>query len=158
MTPGWPARSLALRRHDILHGADPAGMGEIEHDPERILVFGLVIGVRARRLSYSCGLGTAREIFAAGFDHFLFGLVEIIDPHAEMVDSDRFVPLLLEQRHVHHAIRDIKTAPGLARNLHVESILEEPGGFFRIGNDERDVAKLGHDVFPYWCLGMVNNS
>src|SRR5262249_44177105 len=36
-----------LRGQHVLHGADPAGVGEVEYDAERILVLGLVVGVRS---------------------------------------------------------------------------------------------------------------
>src|SRR6516164_5720418 len=137
----------------VLHCADPAGMGEVENDAERVLVFGLVIGVPVGGLPGRRRFGTSGEITAARLHHLLFGLVEVIDPHAEMIDADRLVALLFEQRDVHRAVGNVKAAPGLARNFHVESLFEELGGFFRIGNDERDVAKLGHDLFPCWCLG-----
>src|SRR5262249_26477387 len=37
-------------------------------------------------------------------------------------------------------------------DLHVEGLLEELGGLLRVGNDERDVAKLGHDAVSF-CHG-----
>src|SRR5262245_55748620 len=71
-----PGTRSALRHH-VLYRADPAGMGEVEHNAERVLVLGLIIGLRRGR--------TAGEIAAARIDHLLLGFIEIIDPHAEMI-------------------------------------------------------------------------
>src|SRR5262245_28217176 len=138
-----PAIPSILRRRHVLHGTDPPGVGEVEHDAERILVLGLVIGMRG--LPGLGGLGPAGQILATGADDLLLGLVEIVHPHAEMIDADLLVALLLEQRDVDGAVGDVEPAPGLAGHFHVEGFLEELGGLFRIGNDERDVAKLGHE-------------
>src|SRR6266511_874792 len=128
-----------LRGHHVLHGADPAGMGEVEHDAERIPVFGLVVGVRAGARSRR--LRPAGKILAARAHDLLLRFVEIVHPHPEVVDADLLVPFLLEQRDVDGAVVDVEPAPGLARHLDVEGVLEKLGGLFRIGNDERDVAK-----------------
>src|SRR5438105_2909377 len=45
-------------RHHFLGGADPAGVGEVEHDAERVLVLGLVVRLFRGR--------AAVEIFPAG--------------------------------------------------------------------------------------------
>src|SRR5262245_2761005 len=135
-----------LRGHHVLHGADPAGVGEVEHDAERILVLGLVVGVRAGARSRR--LRPAGQILAARAHDLLLRFVEIIHPHSEVVDADLLVPFLLEQRDVDGAVGDIEPTPGLARHFHVEGVLEKLGGLFGIGNDERDVAKLGHDLCP----------
>src|SRR5262249_59521800 len=43
---GWLAVPASiLRRRHVLHGTDPTGVGEVEHDAEWILVFRLIIGV-----------------------------------------------------------------------------------------------------------------
>src|SRR5262249_42230694 len=100
--------------------------------------------VRVRGVTGGRRLRAAGEILAAGVDHLLLGLVEIVHPHAEMVDADLLVALLLEQRDVDGAVGDVEPAPGLARDLHVEGLLEELGGLLRVRNDQRDMAKLGH--------------
>src|SRR6478672_13634338 len=74
-------------RHDILGGADPALVGEIEDDAGRVLVLRLVVGVLGRRAAF--------EIFAAGIEHLLLRRVEVIDPHSKMVESGLFMRLLL---------------------------------------------------------------
>src|SRR5207253_2648626 len=74
--PTMITRSELIFGHHVLHGADPAGMSEVEHDAERILVLGLVIGLRGGR--------TAIEVGAAGLHHLLLGFVEIVHPHPEM--------------------------------------------------------------------------
>src|SRR5919197_1590736 len=139
------ARSI-LRGDHVLHRPDPAGVGEIEHDAERILVFGLVI--RVRRVARLSRLRSAGEILSAGAHELLLGFVEIIHPHAEMIDSDRLVAFLSEQRGIDGPVGDIEATAGLSCHFHVEGFLEKLGGFFRIGNNERDVAKLGHDLCP----------
>src|SRR5262245_48696065 len=154
----WPDHFSILRWRHVLHRADPAGVGEVEHDAERILVLGFVIGVRVGGGAWGFGLRPAGEILAAGIDHLLLGLVEIIHPHAEVIDADLLVPFLLEQRDVDGAVGDVEPAPRPARHLHIEGLLEELGGLFRIGNDERDVAKLGHDLCPCWQIGMKQDS
>src|SRR6516162_1337588 len=135
-----------LRGHHVLHGADPAGVGEVEHDAERILVLGLVVGVRSGARSRR--LRPAGKILATRAHDLLLRFVEVVHPHPEVVDADLLVPFLLEQRDVDGAVGDVEPTPGLARHFHVEGVLEKLGGLFRIGNDERDVAKLGHDLCP----------
>src|ERR1700730_161313 len=135
-----------LRGHHVLHGADPAGVGEVEHDAERILVLGLVVGVRGG--ARSCRLRPASKILSARTHDLLLRLVEIVHPHPEVINADLLVPFLLEQRDVDGAVGDVESTAGLARHFHIERILEKLGGLFRIGNDERDVAKLGHDLCP----------
>src|SRR5215475_7575017 len=137
---------LPLRGHDVLHGADPASVGEVEHDAERILVLGLVVGVRGGARSRR--LWPAGEILAARAHDLLLRFVEIVHPHTEVVDADLLVAFLLEQRDVDGTVGDVEAAPSLTRHFHVEGVLEKLGGLFRIGNDERDVAKLGHDLCP----------
>src|SRR6516164_5083208 len=70
-----------LRGHDVLHGADPASVGEVEHDAERILVLGLVVGVRGGARSRR--LRPAGEILAARAHDLLLRFVEIVYPHPE---------------------------------------------------------------------------
>src|SRR5216684_1615038 len=124
-------------RHHVLDGAGPAGVGQVEHDAERILVLRLVERVRRGR--------PARQIGAARVDHFLLGGVEVVHPHAIVIDADLLLlALLLEERDVHHAVRHIDAAPRGAGALHVEGLLEELRGLFRIGNDDGEVAKLCH--------------
>src|SRR6516164_6088754 len=135
-----------LRGHHVLHGADPAGVGEVEHDAERIPVLGLVVGVRGGARSRR--LRPAGKILATRAHDLLLRFVEVVHPHPEVVDADLLVPFLLEQRDVDGAVGDVEPTPGLARHFHVEGVLEKLGGLFRIGNDERDVAKLGHDLCP----------
>src|ERR1700730_9809591 len=77
-------------------------MGEVEHDAERVLVFGLVIRLRAGR--------PAGEIGSAGVDYLLLRRVEVVHPHAEMIDADLLVAFLLEQRDVHDPIGHIRAA------------------------------------------------
>src|SRR5262249_51787563 len=60
--------------HRVLHRTDPAGVGEVEHDTERVLILGLVIGLRRGR--------SAREVGTARFHHLLLGVVEVVNPHA----------------------------------------------------------------------------
>ena len=70
-----------------------------------------------------------------------------------------FSSRLLQQRDVDGAVGHVDPAPGAAGDLHVERLLEELRGLLGIGNDERDVAKLGHDVFLLGCAnGMPDNS
>src|SRR5262249_6283765 len=112
-----------LRGHHVLHGADPAGVGEVEHDTERILVLGLGVGVRGGARSRR--LRPAGKILAARAHDLLLRFVEIVHPHPEVVDADLLVPFLLEQRDVDGAVGDVEPTPGLARHLHVEGVLEK---------------------------------
>src|SRR5262249_7136751 len=70
-------RDRGVGRHDFLHGADPARVGEIEHDAVGVLIFDLVIGVRIV-------VDAAHVMGAAGGHHFLGRFVKIVHPHAEM--------------------------------------------------------------------------
>src|SRR5689334_878069 len=137
-----PAIAALRLRHHVLDGAGPARVGEVEHDAERVLVLRLVERVGRGR--------PARQIGAASVDHLLLGRVEVVDPHAEMVDTDLLLlGLLLEQRHVDGAVRHVDAAPRGAGALHVERLLEEFRRRLGIGDDECDVAKLGHGgAFP----------
>src|SRR4029450_9520532 len=65
-----------LRGHDVLHGADPASVGQVEDDAERILGLGLVIGVRGGARSRR--LGPAGKILAARAHDLLLRFVEIV--------------------------------------------------------------------------------
>src|SRR4051812_42854127 len=123
-------------RHDILGGADPALVGEIEDDAGRILVFRLVVGVLGGRPAF--------QIFAAGIEHLLLRRVEVINPHAKMVESGLLVRLLLEQGDVDHAVGQIDAAPRGAGALEIERLFEEFCRRFRVGDDQRNVAHLGH--------------
>src|SRR4051812_17181376 len=98
----WIVRSGL--RHYILGGADPALVGEIEDDPERVLIFCLVEGILRG--------GAAFEIGAASIYDLLLCCIEVVDPHAEMIEADLFVPLLLKQRDIDHAIGEIDAAAG----------------------------------------------
>src|ERR1700745_2299403 len=68
-----------LRGHHVLHGADPARVGEGEYDAERIPVLGLVVGVRSGARSRR--LRPAGKILSARPHHLLLRLVELIHPH-----------------------------------------------------------------------------
>src|SRR5215208_1650771 len=54
-------------RHHVLGGADPAFVREVEDDPGRVLVLGLIVGVFGGR--------TAFEIATAGVEYLLLRLV-----------------------------------------------------------------------------------
>src|SRR5581483_672912 len=69
-----------LRRHHVLHSASPAGVGEIEYEAGWRLVLRLIVGLWRSRAS--------GEIFAAGVHHFFLSLIEIVDPHAEVVEAE----------------------------------------------------------------------
>src|SRR5262245_47539019 len=64
----------------FLDGAAPAGMGEVENNPVGILVFHLIESIRIVIL-------TAHKVGAARLLDLLGGLVEIVDPHAEVDES-----------------------------------------------------------------------
>jgi hypothetical protein len=61
-----------------------------------------------------------------------------------VIEAELFIALLLEQRNVQDAIRHVDAAPGRARALHVERLLEELRRGFRIIDDNGDMAELGH--------------
>src|ERR1700674_239887 len=65
---------------DILGGAGPAVVREVEHDPVGVPVFGLVERIRRCR--------PPRQIGAAGIHDLLFGRVEVVDPDAEMIEAE----------------------------------------------------------------------
>src|SRR4051794_32625830 len=65
-------------RHHVLGGADPALVGEVEDDTERIFILGLIERIRRGR--------AACEIGAASIRHLLLRGVEIVHPHAEMIE------------------------------------------------------------------------
>ena len=93
--------------------------------------------------------------YLAGFRDLLFRFVEIVDPHAEVIEAFLLVALGLQQRDVHHAVRHIDAAPRGAGPRHAERVLEEFGGRFRIGDDDRDVAKAcGHGRAPDDFFGV----
>src|SRR5260370_7700044 len=77
-------------------------MGEVEQSAERVLAFGLVIRLRRGR--------SAGEIGSAGVDYLLLRRVEVVHPHAEMIDADLLVAFLLEQRDVHDPVGHIHPA------------------------------------------------
>src|SRR5215472_3021051 len=68
---------LGLGGDDFFHRAAPAVVCQIEDDAVRVLVLDLVEGVRI-------ALGSAGKMHAAGVGHLLRGLLEVVDPHAEM--------------------------------------------------------------------------
>src|SRR5690242_301584 len=100
------AAALSLR-DDVLHRTGPALVGQVEHEAGRRLVLRLVEGVRRGR--------AAGKIFAAGVDHLLFGFIEIVDPHAEVIEAELLVAFFLQQRDVEDAVRHIDAASGGAR-------------------------------------------
>src|SRR5262249_51534692 len=107
-----------LRGHHVLHGADPAGVGEVEYDAERILVLGL--GGGARGAAGTRRRGPAGKILPARPHPLLLRFVEILTPHPEVVDAALLAPSLLDQRDVDGAAGAVEPAPGLARHFHVE--------------------------------------
>ena len=134
--------------YDFLHRAAPAVVRQVEDDAVRVLVFDLVEGVRIV-------VGLAGEIGGAGVGRLLGGLVEIVDPHAEMHEAmialveARNVALVFQQRHVDGAVGHIAADAGLADALHAESFLEELCGLVGIGNRQRNVTKpCSHGSLP----------
>src|SRR5262245_38924495 len=107
----------ALRLDHVLGGADPALVGEVEHDPQRIAIFRLVVGVRRRGLAF--------EVGAAGVEHLFLRGVEVVDPHAEVVEADLLVRLLLEKRDIDRAVGEIDATPRGTGALEVKGLLEE---------------------------------
>src|SRR5215211_7018234 len=130
-------------RYDILSGADPAFVGEVEDDASRVLVLGLVVGVFGGR--------TAFEIAPAGVEYLLLRLVQVINPHSKMVEARLLVWLLLEQRDVDHAVGEINAAARGSGTLQIERLFKEFRRRFRVRNDQRDVTHLGH-VTPSCAL------
>src|SRR6266849_1935663 len=133
----YSSRQLRLRHH-ILGRARPAGVGEIEHDAVGILVFRFI--KRIWRGRSPCEVGAAR------IDDLLFGGIEVIDPHAEMVKTKLLVlVLLLEQRDIDDAVRQINAAARRAGAFQSERFLVEFRGFLSIRNDDGDMANSGHE-------------
>src|SRR5918993_1682445 len=64
-------------RNDVLHGAGPTLVGEVEHDAGRILVFRLVERIGRGR--------PAGEIGSAGVDHLFLRFIQVVHPHAEVI-------------------------------------------------------------------------
>src|SRR5580700_10503679 len=85
--PPWAALGF---RHHILGGAGPAVVGEVEHHAVGIAVLRLVERIRRG--------GPAREVGAARIHDLLFGRIEIVDPHAEMVEAELLVLMLLGEQ------------------------------------------------------------
>src|SRR5580704_10986006 len=77
---------LRLRRH-FLGGAGPAVMGQVKHHAVGVAKFCLVERIRRGR--------PARKIGAAGLRDLLLRFVEIIDPHAEVIEARLLVALVL---------------------------------------------------------------
>ena len=65
---------------------------------------------------------------------------------------------LLEQRDIEDAIRHVDATPRLAGALHVERLLEEFCGGFRVFDDDGDVPQLGHGGFPFAVCSMMNGT
>src|SRR5262245_38497626 len=128
-------------RHDVLGGADPAIVRQVEDDAERIAILRLIIGVRRARPAFKIG--------PARVDHLLLRRIEIVDPHPEVIEPDLLVPLLLEEGDVDGPVRQVEPPPRLAGPLEIEGGLEEFRGLFRVGHDQRDVAHLGHSICPF---------
>src|SRR5215216_6911496 len=138
-------------RHHVLDGSRPALVGQIEHDADRVLVLCLVVGVRRCRSAFQIG--------AAGVDYLLLGLVEIVDPHAEVIEAELLVVALpLEQRHVDGAIRHVEAAARGPGALHVEGVFEKLRRLLRIVDDDGDVAQLGHGALLNSFLAAVANA
>src|SRR5215467_15644707 len=108
-------------RHNFLHGAHPARMGEVEDDAVGVLIFDLVIGVWIV-------VGAAHVIGAAGSHDLLCRLVEIVDPHAEMNEAiiaggkTRHFAGELKQGDVDSAVGHVKSDAGAAGNRHAERL------------------------------------
>src|SRR5579862_5074564 len=144
-----------FRRHflgfggdDFFHRTAPAVVRQVEDDAVRVLVFDLVEGVRIV-------LRPAAEISGAGVSRLLGGLVEIVDPHAEMNQAmialveARDVAVVFQERHIDGAVGDVAADAGFADALHAEGFLEELCGLVRIGNGQRDVTKpCSHGSLP----------
>src|SRR5580704_16242345 len=81
---------LGLGGHDFFHRAAPAVVRQVEDDAVRVLVLDLVEGVRIVG-------GLAGEMGGASVGRLLGGLVEIVDPHAEMHQA---VIALVEARNI----------------------------------------------------------
>ena len=126
-------------------------MGDVENDPVRILVFHLVEGIRVVIL-------TAHEIGAARLLDLLGGLVEIVDPHAEVNEPvvrlagghPGYVAGKLQQGDVHRAVAHIESEAGLAGTLHPERLLEKLSRLFRIRNRNCDVTQASNHVNLLW--------
>src|ERR1044071_2009002 len=76
-----------LHRLDLFDRALPAAFGDVEHDAFRRLVFYFVVDVRACLLA-------AGDIAAARVGDLLGALVEVVDPHAEMDETERVLLVL----------------------------------------------------------------
>src|ERR1700730_10541840 len=132
----------SLGRHNFLHGADPARMGEVEDDAVGVLVFHLIIGVRIV-------VGAAHVVRAAGSHHLLGRCVEIVNPHAEMneaIMAERKTGHFagkLQQRHIDGAVGHVKPDAGAPGNRHAERLLKEFRGLFGVRNRDGDVTKTG---------------
>src|SRR5580692_4354634 len=139
---------LGFGRDDFLHCAAPAVVRQVEDDAVRVLVFDLVEGVRIV-------LRPATEISGACVSRLLCGLVEVVDPHAEMNEAmialveARNVAVVFQERHIDGAVGDVAADAGLADALHAEGFLEELCGLVGIGNRQRDVTKpSSHGSLP----------
>src|SRR5919109_3207384 len=110
----------------FLDGAAPARMGEVENNSVRILVFHLVESIRVVILP-------AHEVGAARLLDLLGGLVEIVDPHAEMNEPvirlagrhSGYIAGKLQQGDVHRAVTHIEPDTGLAGAFHPKRLLEK---------------------------------
>jgi hypothetical protein len=126
-------------------------MGDVEDDPIRILVFHLIESIRVVIL-------TAHEIGAARLLDLLCGLVEIVDPHAEVDEPvvrlagrhSGDVAGKLQQGDVHCAVAHIESEAGLAGAFHPERLLEKLSRLFRIRNRNCDVTQASNHVNLLW--------
>src|SRR5919197_4067572 len=135
----------------FLDGAAPARMGEVENNSVRILVFHLVEGIRVVILPAHKG-GAARLLDLLG------GLVEIVDPHAEV--DEPVVGLTgrhpgdvagkLQQGDVHRTVAHIEADTGLAGAFHPKRLLEKLSRLFRIRNRNCDVTRTSNHVNHLW--------
>src|SRR5438105_5959840 len=121
---------------DLLHRAHPAIVGDIEDDAVPVLIFAFVIGIG--RSGAAGKIGGARRL------RFFLCLVQIVYPDAKMIDARLLIALHFEKREIDRAIRQIDAAARTSHALEIEGLLKEIRGSFRIGNDQRDMAKLGH--------------
>src|SRR5262245_29334920 len=90
-------------RHDVLGGADPAIVRQVEYATKRIAILGLIVGLRRGRPAF--------KISPARIDDLLFRCIEIVNPHPEMIEPDLLIPLLLEEGDVDGPVRQVEASP-----------------------------------------------
>src|SRR5581483_11155177 len=96
---------------------------------------------------------TTVEIGPARVHNLLFRVIEVVNPHAEMIEADLLVALLLQERDVDDTVPHVDAAASFAGALEAESLLEEFCRRLRIRHDDRDVAKpSGHCGAPALSL------